>query len=120
VPAAPYWEARRYQPHPRGIAVARQAVANYYRQRTPPVTFDPTGDIVMTASTSEAYALLFALLTDPGDNVLVPDISYPLFDYLAAMYRVELPHLPTRCTARLAHRPMAGWGVPAMSVLARC
>lgn len=88
--AAPYWMTRRYQPHPRGIAVARQAVADYYHQRTPAVSYDPACDIVMTASTSEAYAMLFALLTDPGDNVLVPDISYPLFEYLAAMYRVEL------------------------------
>ncbi len=88
--AAPYWETRRYHPHPRGMMAARQAVAAYYAQRTPAVTYDPTHDIVMTASTSEAYTLLFALLTDPGDNVLVPDISYPLFDYLAAMFRVEL------------------------------
>ena len=88
--AAPYWGTRRYQPHPRGIIAARQAVADYYAQRTPSVHYDPHHDIVMTASTSEAYTLLFALLTDPGDNVLVPDISYPLFEYLAAMFRVEL------------------------------
>lgn len=92
--AALYWSNRRYQPHPRGILAARQAVATYYAQRTPAVLCDPHHDIMMTASTSEAYALLFALLTDPGDNVLVPDISYPLFDYLAAMYRVELRTYP--------------------------
>jgi aspartate/methionine/tyrosine aminotransferase len=101
--AAPYWATRRYQPHARGIKVARQAVAHYYGQRVPAVTYHPDHDIVMTASTSEAYVLLFALLTDPGDNVLVPDISYPLFDYLAAMYRIELRTYPLD-----AHR---GWRI---------
>lgn len=92
--AAPYWAQRRYQPHPRGIASARQAVVDYYAGRQPAVHLDAETDIVMTASTSESYALLFALLTDPGDNVLVPDISYPLFDYLAALYRIELRTYP--------------------------
>ncbi len=51
-------------------------------------------DVFITASTSEAYGLLFALLTDPGDNVLAPVVSYPLFEYLAAIYRVELRPYP--------------------------
>jgi hypothetical protein len=46
----------------------------------------------MTASTSEAYSWLFKLLCDPGDNVLVPRPSYPLFDYLAALESVEVRH----------------------------
>jgi hypothetical protein len=50
--------------------------------------------ILLTASTSEAYAYLFKLLADPGDNVLVPRPSYPLFDYLATMESVEVRQYP--------------------------
>jgi alanine-synthesizing transaminase len=50
--------------------------------------------ILLTASTSEAYAYLFKLLANPGDNVLVPRPSYPLFDYLAAMESVEVRPYP--------------------------
>ena len=52
------------------------------------VDVDP-GHIVLTASSSEAYALLFKLLADPGDHVLVPRPSYPLFEYLARLESVE-------------------------------
>ena len=48
--------------------------------------------VVMTASTSEAYSWLFKLLCDPGDEVLVPRPSYPLFDYLAALESVMVRH----------------------------
>ncbi len=85
-----YWAERHYQPDARGLAAARVAIASYYSTRSPALLLDPDHDIYVTASTSEAYALLFALLTNPGDNVLAPNISYPLFDYLAAMFRIEL------------------------------
>lgn len=85
-----YWDQRRYRPDPRGITAARTSIAAYYATRQPALTLDPEQDIYVTASTSEAYALLFALLTNPGDNVLAPDVSYPLFEYLAAMFRIEL------------------------------
>jgi aspartate/methionine/tyrosine aminotransferase len=49
---------------------------------------------VLTASTSEAYALLFKLLGDPGDRVLVPVPSYPLFAYLAGLEKVETVPYP--------------------------
>jgi alanine-synthesizing transaminase len=88
--AAPYWQTRQYQPHPRGTLAARQAVAEYYAQRTPALILNAATDIFVTASTSEAYLVLFALLTQPGDNVLVPSLSYPLFEYLAAMFHIEL------------------------------
>lgn len=101
--AAPYWQARRYQPNPRGLFAARQAIAGYYAQRTPALTIDPAQDIFVTASTSEAYALLFALLTNPGDNVLAPQISYPLFEYLAEMFRIELRSYPLD--------PQRGWRI---------
>ena len=84
-----YLSARRYNPDPRGARVAREAIAHYYAGRTPPLALAPD-DVFITASTSEAYGLLFALLCEPGDNVLAPAVSYPLFDYLAAIYHVEL------------------------------
>ena len=81
----------RYDPLPAGSLAARQAVAGYYRQRGHAV--EP-GRILLTASTSEAYSYLFKLLADPGDQVLVPRPSYPLFDYLARMESIEVCHYP--------------------------
>ena len=63
-----------YEPAPAGILPARMSVSSYYGGRVDP------GGILLTASTSEAYALLFKLLADPGDEVLIPRPSYPLFD----------------------------------------
>ena len=70
----------RYDPQPAGLSTARAAVAEYYR-------ISPDR-ILLTASSSEAYALLFKLLADPGDQVLVPRPSYPLFEFLAALESV--------------------------------
>ncbi len=83
-----YWDTRRYTPDPRGAPAAREAIVRYYRDRRG-AAFAP-GDVFLTASTSEAYALLFALLTEPGDNVIGPDVTYPLFEHLAAVNHVEL------------------------------
>jgi aspartate/methionine/tyrosine aminotransferase len=71
-----------YTPHPFGSIAARQAVASEYGRRS--IEIDPTR-IVLTSSSSEAYSLLFKLLADPGDEVLVPRPSYPLFDHLTAL-----------------------------------
>jgi len=79
--------ALRYDPAPRGLLSAREAVSRYYAERGTQV---PASRIVLTASTSEAYAYLFKLLTDPGDEVLVPRPSYPLFEFLAAMESVAV------------------------------
>ncbi|WP_322490472.1 pyridoxal phosphate-dependent aminotransferase [Chloroflexus sp.] len=87
--AAAYWPSRRYRPDPRGDLAAREAVAAYYARRSPSLAVTPE-DIFLTASTSEAYSLLFALLADPGDNLLVPNVTYPLFEYLAALRHLEL------------------------------
>ena len=87
--SAAYWSNRRYDPEPRGLQVTRTAIVQYYAERTPALALD-ADQIVVTASTSEAYSLLFALLTDPGDNVLAPVITYPLFEYLAAVHHIEL------------------------------
>jgi alanine-synthesizing transaminase len=71
-----------YAPAPRGLAGARAAVAASYAELG--ATVDPER-VVLTASSSEAYALLLKLLCDPGDAVLVPEPSYPLFEYLAGL-----------------------------------
>ncbi len=65
---------------------AREAVSRYYRERGAEVHPD---QIFLTASTSEGYGFLFKLLCDPGDQVLVPRPSYPLFDFLAALDAVS-------------------------------
>jgi alanine-synthesizing transaminase len=75
--------AVRYEPSPFGLETARQAVADDYARRGLKVARDR---IVLTASTSEAYSLLFKLLCEPdGDQVLTPVPSYPLFDHLTRL-----------------------------------
>src|SRR5688572_13971030 len=71
-----------YQPEPYGLPSARAAVAADQRRRGAEV--DP-GQVVLTASTSEAYSWLFKLLCNPGDQVLVPRPSYPLFEHLTRL-----------------------------------
>ena len=71
-----------YSPHPFGSIDTREAVASEYRRRSLEVD---ARRIVLTASTSEAYSLLFKLLADPGGEVLVPRPSYPLFDHLTQL-----------------------------------
>ena len=80
-----------YQPAPAGALDAREAVAAYYVARGCPVE---ATRILLTASTSEAYAYLFKLLANAGDNVLAPRPSYPLFDYLANMESLEVRQYP--------------------------
>lgn len=95
VPEAAWREAAQgplalaYDPDPQGLRSAREAVASYHGGRVAP------DRIVLAASTSEAYAQLFKLLCDPGDRVLVPAPSYPLFEYLAALESVTLDSYPS-------------------------
>ena len=81
-----------YSPSPKGTISAREAVAAYYAQILQPreASQPSVESIVLTASTSEAYSHLFRLLCDPGDEVLVPTPSYPLFDFLADLQDVRL------------------------------
>ncbi len=76
-----------YQPDPRGLLPARDAVVRYYAERG--VALDPA-QIFLTTSTSEAYSYIFRLLANPGDAILVPRPSYPLFDFLAGLNDLEL------------------------------
>ena len=78
-----------YQPEPRGLLIARKAIADYYA--TLGVTVSPE-HIMLTASTSEAYSFLFKLLCNAGDEVIVPQPSYPLFEYLCQLNDVALRH----------------------------
>jgi alanine-synthesizing transaminase len=87
--AAP--ESLRYEPAPMGWRPAREAVAAEYRRHG--VTVDPE-HVVLTASTSEAYSFAFRLLCEPGDDVLVPAPSYPLFDFLAGLESVVVRPYP--------------------------
>jgi aspartate/methionine/tyrosine aminotransferase len=75
-----------YEPHPFGLPAAREAVA---RELTAGGRAVEPSRVVLTASTSEAYAFLFKLLCDPGDEVLVPAPSYPLFEHLARLESVK-------------------------------
>lgn len=87
----------RYEPAPAGIVAARAAVSEYYSSSV------PVERILLTASTSEAYGFLFKLLADPGDEVLAPRPSYPLFDYLGALDSVRVIPYPL-----IYH---AGWAI---------
>jgi alanine-synthesizing transaminase len=90
---APLLDARAlvYDPDPRGMRVAREAVAGYYADHAAMVA--PDG-LVLTTSTSEGYSFLFRLLCDPGDEVLIAQPSYPLFDFLADLDDVRLRSYP--------------------------
>jgi len=77
---------RRYDPQPLGLRSAREAVAADYARRGARV--DPN-HVVLSASSSEAYSWLFKLLCNPGDGVLVPQPSYPLFEHLTRLESVH-------------------------------
>jgi len=80
-------EALDYAPEPFGLPSARAAVAAELERDGIRVAPD---DIVLTASTSEAYGFAFKLLCDAGDEILVPAPSYPLLDHLASLEQVRL------------------------------
>jgi aspartate/methionine/tyrosine aminotransferase len=83
--------ALSYEPNPRGLESARRVVAGYYADRGDDVA---TEDIFLTASTSEAYSYIFRTLCDPGDEVLIPSPSYPLFEFLADIQDARLVRYP--------------------------
>jgi alanine-synthesizing transaminase len=84
-------KAMVYDPEPRGLVPARRAVADYYASHNVRVSVD---DIFLTTSTSEAYSFVFRALCNPGDEILIPEPSYPLFAFLAGIQDVKLLSYP--------------------------
>ena len=87
----------RYDPVPLGLPSARAALARYLSCPSQEVAAE---DIVITASTSEAYSFLFKLLTDPGDALAIATPGYPLLEHLAALEYVKLRRFPLRFDRR--------------------
>ncbi len=84
--------AMDYDPQPKGLPTARAAAAAYY-QNAHGIHLDPER-LILTTSTSEGYSFVFRLLCNPGDEVLVPKPSYPLFEFLADLQDVKLVPYP--------------------------
>jgi aspartate/methionine/tyrosine aminotransferase len=84
-------DALDYDPQPRGLLRARQAVCDYYASHR--VSLKPE-QITLTTSTSEAYSFLFRLLCDAGSDILVAQPCYPLFDFLAVLDDVRIKPVP--------------------------
>lgn len=83
--------ALHYEPDPKGLFSARLAVASYYVGRRTQID---SNDIFLVTSTSEAFSFAFRLLCNPGDEILIPAPSYPLFDFLAEIHDVHLVRYP--------------------------
>ena len=92
----------RYEPDPLGLRSAREAIARLFASKGAAVGPE---QILLTASTSETYSHLFRLLADPGQSVLVPQPSYPLFQYLADLSDVRPVPYPLR------FQPDRGWRI---------
>lgn len=80
-----------YDPQPKGLLAAREAVCSYYVGHGAAVNPE---QVVLTTSTSEAYSYLFRLLCDPGSEILTPQPGYPLFDFLATLDDVQIRAAP--------------------------
>jgi alanine-synthesizing transaminase len=91
-----------YEPDPRGLFQARKAIAGYYQDRGEHVESDT---IFLTASTSEAYSILFKLLGNPGDEILIPRPGYPLLSYLACFEGLLALSYPLR------YDDQKGWSI---------
>jgi alanine-synthesizing transaminase len=103
-----------YVPDPCGLLSAREAVAEWLSREGDDVSPD---DLVLTASTSEAYAYLFKLLCNPGDEIITPKPSYPLLEHLSALELVQLRHSlmePVRSSGRSV------WRHDPLSLTAHC
>jgi len=81
-----YLQIRSYQADPKGLPAARKAISNFYLERG--ITVDPE-HIIITASTSESYSLIFKSMTGAGDSILLPRPGYPLFEFLAGYEHLQ-------------------------------
>ncbi len=97
--SAEYFDTASYDPDPQGSVVSRDAIANYHLSRGHQVS---AKSIVITASTSESYGLVFSGLFGREDTVLLPTPSYPLFEEVALHHGVPCEFYPM-------HRGPAGW-----------
>src|SRR5437868_1810384 len=86
-------EALDYDPQPKGLLSARQAVSDYYREQHDEFEVHPES-LILTTGTSEGYSYVFRLLCNAGDELLVPKPSYPLFEFLADLQDVRLVPYP--------------------------
>jgi alanine-synthesizing transaminase len=84
--------AMDYDPQPKGSPSAREAIEHYYGTQHE-VHVDPER-LILTTSTSEGYSFVLRLLCNPGDELLVPKPSYPLFEFLADLQDVKLIPYP--------------------------
>ena len=91
-----------YAPDPRGLGVARQAISEYYRGRGEHIDIDT---IFLTTGTSEAYSILFKLIGNPGDEILIPSPGYPLLSYLACFESLR------SCSYPLRYNAHQGWSI---------
>lgn len=82
-----YVRTRIYAPDPKGSITARESISAYYAAQGVAISPD---DILLTASSSESYNLLFNNLASPGDNLVLPSPTYPLFEFLAEFNRLEV------------------------------
>ena len=111
-------DAMRYRPEPFGLRSAREAVSREFERLGTSVAPER---VVLTASTSEAYSLLFKLLCDPSEHVLIPSPSYPLFDHLSALEGVGVSRYRLEYHGRWAldeHSVDAAWMPSVRAVLA--
>jgi alanine-synthesizing transaminase len=80
-----------YNPEPKGMLSAREGIAEYYSAHGIAI---PPENVILTTSTSEAYSFTFRILCSPGDQVLIPEPSYPLCSFLADIHDVKLVSYP--------------------------
>ena len=94
--------AAPYEPHPLGLLSARAALAEWLGRDSAPVSPD---DLVLTASTSEAYSFLFKMIANPGDSVVTAVPTYPLLDHLTALDSLQLSHFRLQFHRRWSVEP---------------
>ena len=90
-------EGLTYDPDPCGLKATRNVISDYYQKIEAPA--DP-GSIYVTASTSEAYGVLFKLLGDPYDQILIPSPGYPLLSFLARFESLDPVFYPLRYASK--------------------
>jgi alanine-synthesizing transaminase len=95
-------QSMAYEPDPRGLVKAREAIAAYYEHYGERVD---SNALFLTASTSEAYSILFKLLGNPGEEILIPRPGYPLLSYLVCFEGLQAVSYPLRYDDR------KGWSI---------